>query len=84
MKLGFKSARQEKEANDGGAHEVGRISDVVVVQVEASSTECHVQSKPPLINMRGFTGKRFHNGVSETDLKLKERCIFAGHVAKTI
>lgn len=42
----------------GGAHEVGRISDAVVVQVEASSTECHVQSKPPLINMRGFTGEK--------------------------
>jgi len=32
---------------------LGGISDIVAFQVEASSTECHVQSKPPLINMRG-------------------------------
>jgi len=37
---------------------VGGISDIVAFEVEASSTECHVQSKPPLINMRGFTGKK--------------------------
>lgn len=37
---------------------LGGISDIVAFEVEASSTECHVQSKPPLINMKGFTGKK--------------------------
>jgi len=37
---------------------LGGISDIVAFQVEASSTECHVQSKPPLINMREITGKK--------------------------
>jgi hypothetical protein len=58
MKLGFKSARQEEETGGVGVYEAGKISDAVVVQVEASSTECHVQSKPPLINMRGFTREK--------------------------